>query len=153
MRVRATLLRATRPVSVATAALSLTGLATAPPASAATSQQQLTSATNHARVDHDRRSYSSASDLNRVAQRWAAHMASTRKLSHNPNYSEQVCCWSSVGENVGVGSSVAAVQRAFMASSPHRANILSGTFREVGIGVSRGSDGRYYVDEVFRRRG
>jgi uncharacterized protein YkwD len=152
MPLRAHLLRSARPVGVMTAAVATAGLV-APPASAATPQQQLTAATNHTRVNHDRRSYRVASDLNRVAQRWAASMASHHRVTHNPRYSRQVCCWSAVGENVGAGTSVAAVQRAFMHSSSHRSNILSPTFCEIGIGVSRGSDGRYYVDEIFRRRG
>jgi hypothetical protein len=78
-------------------------------------------------------------------------MAATRTLAHNPNATSDVCCWSSMGENVGVGSSVSQVQSAFMNSSPHRANILSSTYTQVGIGTARGSDGRLYVDEVFRR--
>lgn len=153
MPLRARLLRSTRSAGLVTAGVAVAGLVAAPPASAATSQQQLTSTTNHARVDHDRHTYRVASDLNRVAQRWASSMAAHHKLAHNPNYSRQICCWSAAGENVGVGSSVAAVQRAFMHSSSHRSNILSRTFREIGIGVARGSDGRYYVDEIFRRRG
>jgi hypothetical protein len=45
---------------------------------------------------------------------------------------------------------VSQIQQAFMGSSPHRANILSGTYTQVGIGTARGSDGQLYVDEVFR---
>jgi hypothetical protein len=38
-----------------------------------------------------------------------------------------------------------------MASARHRANILSRSFTQIGIGTARGSDGRLYVDEVFRQ--
>jgi hypothetical protein len=50
-----------------------------------------------------------------------------------------------------VGGTVSQIQRAFMASSSHRANILSSSYLQVGIGTARGSDGRLYVDELFRR--
>jgi hypothetical protein len=91
-----------------------------------------------------------SSDLSSIANRWAAHMAANRSLAHNPNATSEVCCWQAMGENVGVGGSVSQIQSAFMGSSPHRANILSTTYTQVGIGTARGSDGQLYVDELFR---
>lgn len=45
-----------------------------------------------------------------------------------------------VGENIAWGSyadaTPAAIVAAWMASPPHRANILDGSFRDTGIGVS-----------------
>lgn len=107
--------------------------------------------TNSARSSHGLHRYAVASDLTALARRWAAHMAAHRQLAHNPSFASQVCCWTQVGENVGVGRTVSSIQRAFMASSSHRANILSSSFTQVGIGTARGSDGRLYVDELFRR--
>jgi hypothetical protein len=78
-------------------------------------------------------------------------MAAHRRLAHNPSFAGEVCCWTQLGENVGAGASVAAIQRAFMASAEHRANILSRSYTQVGIGTARGSDGKLYVDELFRR--
>jgi uncharacterized protein YkwD len=50
------------------------------------------------------------------------------------------------GENIGFGegptSSPASMMRAWMNSSPHRANILTGRFREVGLGIVAGVPGR-----------
>jgi Cysteine-rich secretory protein family len=50
------------------------------------------------------------------------------------------------GENIGFGerrtSSARSMMRAWMNSSPHRANILTRGFREVGLGVARGIPGR-----------
>jgi uncharacterized protein YkwD len=47
-----------------------------------------------------------------------------------------------VGENLAFGSGTlgqpSAIVRAWMASPGHRANILQGRFREIGIGVARG---------------
>lgn len=116
------------------------------------SDAQFVSDTNAARSQHGLRAYSVASDLTSIANRWAAHMAANRTLEHNPNATSEVCCWQAMGENVGVGGSVSEIQQAFMASSPHRANILSSSYAEVGIGTARGSDGRLYVDELFRLR-
>ena len=112
---------------------------------------QFVSDTNAARADNGLRAYAVSSDLTSVASRWAARMAADRTLEHNPSMGSQVCCWTVLGENVGVGGSAAQIQRAFMASAEHRANILSGSFTEIGVGTARGSDGQLYVDELFRR--
>ena len=115
------------------------------------SDAQFVSATNSARSAHGLGHYAVASDLTSVARRWAAHMAAHRQLAHNPSFGSQVCCWTQLAENVGEGSTVSQIQRAFMASATHRANILSGSYTQVGIGTARGSDGKLYVDELFRR--
>ena len=50
------------------------------------------------------------------------------------------------GENIGYGegptSSPRSMMRAWMNSTPHRANILTGSFREVGLGIVHGIPGR-----------
>jgi uncharacterized protein YkwD len=52
----------------------------------------------------------------------------------------------SIGENLGSGLGPGAAPRAmvnaWMASTPHRANILAGKFREIGLGVVGGVPGR-----------
>jgi hypothetical protein len=107
--------------------------------------------TNSARAAHGLHGYAVSSDLSALARRWAAHMAAHHQLAHNPSFTSQVCCWTQVGENVGAGGTASAIQRAFMASSPHRANILSTGFTQIGVGTARGSNGKLYVDELFRR--
>jgi uncharacterized protein YkwD len=136
------------------AAVAATVSALATPATAdasTTAAARLASATNDARADHRLGDYAVASDLNAVARRWAAHMAATGTLAHNPNLGRDVRNWRSVGENVGVGPTAARIQRAFMQSTSHRQNILSRTFVQVGIGTARDADGRLFVDVVFRR--
>ena len=48
-----------------------------------------------------------------------------------------------VGENIGWGSGTLSAPRAlvkaWMASPPHRANILQGKFRELGVGLTLGA--------------
>lgn len=53
--------------------------------------------------------------------------------------------WGAWGENVAAGQRTAAeVVGAWMASPVHRANILSSTFRVIGIGVATAPDGTRY---------
>jgi uncharacterized protein YkwD len=60
--------------------------------------------------------------------------------------------WSSYAENIAMGqSSAAAVMDSWMHSSGHRANILSTSVTELGIGFARDSAGRPYYVQVFGR--
>ncbi len=53
--------------------------------------------------------------------------------------------WSACGENVAAGQPTAgAVMQAWMASSGHRANILSPMFNEMGAAAVRGTNGVVY---------
>ena len=65
-------------------------------------------------------------------------MASTKVLAHDPNMVSEVAAiypsWSHVGENVGYGPDVQALQNAFVASAPHYANMI-GDFERVAVGV------------------
>jgi uncharacterized protein YkwD len=93
---------------------------------------------------------------NAKALKWAQHVAWTGIVEHSagggamsPNgYTGS--CWTSLGENVGRGSSLAAIHAAFMRSPRHRANILSGRWTSMGAGVV--FDGHTYtiVQEFFR---
>jgi uncharacterized protein YkwD len=56
--------------------------------------------------------------------------------------------WSLGGENVGVGSSLSDLQAAFMASKPHRRNILQKGFDHVALGVVK-SGGNFWVTVIF----
>jgi uncharacterized protein YkwD len=67
-----------------------------------------------------------------------------------------------IGENLAWGGGTLAtpreIVRAWMASPPHRANILSGLYRHIGVGISLGvpvvggGPGATYVNEFGRRR-
>jgi uncharacterized protein YkwD len=64
-----------------------------------------------------------------------------------------------VGENIGWGSgdlaTPAAIVQAWMNSPPHRAIILTATFRDVGVGIAKGApaggDGATYTLDVGRK--
>jgi uncharacterized protein YkwD len=61
--------------------------------------------------------------------------------------------WQAEGENIAVYTSVAGAQTAFMDEPPfahnHRSNILSAKFTDVGIGIVRAPDGKYYITQEF----
>jgi len=86
--------------------------------------------------------------LQTKAQNWADRLASQNTLYHSTLTSGVPSCWTGLGENVGYGSSVLAVELSFMASAPHRANILNSRYDWVGIGVARNGS-RYFVVQVF----
>jgi hypothetical protein len=72
--------------------------------------------------------------LDQVAADWAAKLAASGTLSHNPDYASQIPAgWSNAGENVAEGQPDAGTMHAaWMASPGHRANIL-GSYTDVGI--------------------
>jgi len=88
-----------------------------------------------------------------VARTWSGTMAGEDRLQHNPNMASQIGAidpgWRSIGENVGVGSSVAGLHQALMNSQGHRDNILGAwTYVTVGVVVQ---NGRVWVTQNFIR--
>ena len=87
------------------------------------------------------------------AQAWSEHMASTGVLEHSGGGTRVTTTgltnWCAVGENVGYGPSLDRIHAAFMASPPHKANIL-GKYDRVGTGVAKKGD-VYWVTHVFIR--
>ena len=82
----------------------------------------------------------------------------SRKMAGEHRYFDSVCIdcirrnhgWSWIGENAGYATTVRGMNRWFMHSAPHRANILSRHFTRVGIGIVR--SGQYvWVTEIFYR--
>jgi uncharacterized protein YkwD len=134
------------------ALLAIAGLVAAPGAQAAsssTSEQQFVSSINGARHAAGRPALSTSSELASVARAWAAKMASSDTLKHNPNLTSQITNWRYAGENVGVGGDVVSLHQAFMDSAPHKANILDRDYTQIGVGVVM-AGGRMWVAEVFR---
>jgi uncharacterized protein YkwD len=103
---------------------------------------------NNDRAAHDVGPLFPTGGLLAKAQAWAEHLAAVNGLAHSSLPSGVSSCWETLGENVGYGSSITAVEKAFMASSPHRTNLLNGSFAYAGTGVAyRGS--RVFVVQVF----
>ena len=83
------------------------------------------------------------------AQAWAEQLARQGSLSHSNLAAGMTGVrWCGLAENVGYGSSIAAVEDQFMASAGHRANLLGTSWDAVGVGYAR-SGSRHYVVQVF----
>jgi uncharacterized protein YkwD len=90
-----------------------------------------------------------ASDAAGKAEFQAIAMANAGSIYHSDLASGIQPGWTTLGENVGYGSSVDQVQAAMEVSPPHRANMLSGAFDQIGVGVAVGANGLTYVAQEF----
>jgi uncharacterized protein YkwD len=87
---------------------------------------------------------------------WARQMAQEGVLHHQDLnallYSNTYTGYQTLGENILVGPAGMTpgdMERAWMASPPHRANITSRNFNIVGIGYWRAADGRIWAVQEF----
>lgn len=98
--------------------------------------------------------------LTQAAQLHADQMARAGRLEHvlsggpYPRPEDRLAAagyqWSAYAENIAMGQSTpAAAMDSWMNSSGHRANILSTTVTEIGIGFARDSAGHPYYVQVF----
>lgn len=119
----------------------------------ATYQRTARAHTNQARTQRDLRALTADKCLQRMAVRQATRMAKRDELFHQDLGAVlRTCRLSTAGENVAAGySSGRAVVAAWMGSSGHRANILNGSFRLVGVGAVK-AHGRWYAAQVFGTR-
>lgn len=132
-------------------------LATASPAQASTSQQQIDAAveqiftdSNAARAQAGLAPLKLLPSMNTVAQNWSVVMGTQQSLYHNPDFSRQIHPgWRRAGENVAYGYSPTTVTNdGWMRSSGHRDNIL-GNFSHIGIGYHMDSSGRGWYTQNF----
>lgn len=111
-------------------------------------------ATNHQRATHDRLAFRHQRCLHRFARRQAVRMARQERMFHQRLAPVlRRCHLSYVGENVAEGypSGSAVVNRGWMRSPGHRANILDRRFKRMEVVARRGDDGRWYASQVFGR--
>jgi uncharacterized protein YkwD len=105
---------------------------------------------NRKRRTHGLRQLRDNRRLDRASQRHANDMSARKYFAHGDflgrikaaRYLEGARSWT-VGENIAWGSwdyaTPASIVDAWMHSPGHRANILSGRFREIGLGIARGA--------------
>lgn len=123
---------------------------------------------NHERRDHHLRGFRDNARLNLASQRHANDMSDRHYFEHgdfvgrirSARYLKNARGYT-VGENIAWGSydyaTPASIVDAWMKSPGHRANILNGRFREIGLGVARGApvggqkDGGTYVTDFGTR--
>ena len=131
-------------------ALFSSGVATAPAHAGTGLRGQMLQLTNDHRAHHDCAALQLDLQLSRYAKRHSQDMADAGGIFHSDDLAAKLKGkdWSAGGENVGVGTSVTDLEAAFMASTPHRRNILDRDFDHVAIGVVE-SDGDLWVTVIF----
>jgi uncharacterized protein YkwD len=147
---------------VAVSSLVLVGAACAPaPVRAQSCPMDATSVavfnlTNQSRAASGLPTLAPNGQLTCLAQSWSQHMAATGSFTHrdlgavinSPGYAG---VYHALGENILLGPasvSAAAMHTAWMNSPEHRANILSGAFSSMGIGLAY-VGGQVYATENF----
>jgi hypothetical protein len=144
------LLPSRRILALFTAVVLTLGLSLAAPASpasaAASDVATILQQTNAARAKQGLPALKSNAAMNKVAQAWAAKMA-TDGYRHNPDYSTQIPIgWSSTSENIAWNYTSNTVVAAWINSPGHYANIMrKGT--DIGVGYYDDPDGggRFFV--------
>lgn len=99
--------------------------------------------------------------LARAAQLHAAQMADVGRLDHvlpgepHPRPEDRLAAagyeWQAWAENLAFGRDPSDAVGSWMASPPHRANILNATYTETGVGIAIDGAGRAYVVQLFGR--
>lgn len=134
------------------AALFTTGIVTEPARAGATvpPRGEMFRLTNADRQAQNRRAVDLNARLSRYARRHSQAMAARGELFHTEDLAAKLngLKWTIAGENVGVGSDLPGLESAFMASGPHRKNILRRAFYDTAIGVVA-RNGRYWVTVIF----
>lgn len=132
--------------------------APAPPTSDTSYRGRLLTLVNEARAREGLSPVSANDALNRAAQSYAETMRDTNCFSHTcqpvPDFVRRAelagySPWRTLGENIAYGYQTAdAVFNGWMNSPGHRANILNGAFRDMGVGMaSGGANGPYWAQE------
>ena len=111
--------------------------------------------TNDERTDHGLRRLRHDACLSRMAERHARRMAARQHVFHQDlDKVARLCGLSRTGENVAYGfaSGRTVVTRGWMRSPAHRAAILTGPYRFVGVGAARSDGGHWYAAQLLGRR-
>jgi uncharacterized protein YkwD len=106
--------------------------------------------TNDDRTDKDRSALELDLQLSRYARKHSQDMADAGGIFHTDDLAAKLKGkdWSAGGENVGMASNLPDLEAVFMASTPHRGNILNREFDHLAIGVVE-SDGNFWVTVIF----
>lgn len=138
-----------------TAALLVAAPGSAHAATAADYGKAAQKATNARRADHDLRTLRPDACLKRMAARHAAKLAKEGRLYHQDlSRVMERCNLTSAGENVAYGypSGRAVVNRGWMRSPGHRANILNASYRRSVVAARKSDDGTWFAVQLFGRR-
>ncbi len=152
METRSPRRRIVRAAVLTLALATLIGPLAANTAAAANSREkELRTHINEVRDNRGARKLGMKRFLVRAARRHSRQMASTGQLVHSTDLASYAGRrdWNILGENIGYGPSVDVLHDAFMDSPPHRKNQLNRRFRNIGVGMAVGDDGRIWVTVLF----
>jgi uncharacterized protein YkwD len=112
--------------------------------------ERLLALTNDVRVEHGRSALALDARLSRYAKAHSRQMAKEGRLFHSEDLAARLdgLEWTVGGENVGVASSLTDLQEAFLASKPHRRNVLRKAYDHAAVGIVK-SDGNLWVTVIF----
>jgi len=132
------------------AVLVSSGIAITPAHAGTGLRGQMFQLTNDDRADKYRAALELDLEMSRYAKTHSQDMADAGAISHTDDLAARLkgTNWSAGGENVGMAPSLADLEATFMASTPHRRNILNRDFDHVAIGVVE-SDGDFWVTVIF----
>ena len=108
--------------------------------------------TNSDRTNYDRSSLSFADRQAAYTKSHSEAMANKGYIYHSTGDELRKALegykWELGGENVGVGASLESLEDAFMASDPHRKNILRRLYDHAAVGIARADD-RIWITVIF----
>jgi len=132
------------------AVLVSSGIAITPAHAATLLRSTMVPLINDDRADKDCAALKLDLELSRYAKRHSRDMADEGEIFHTEDLAAKLKGkrWSIAGENVGMGPSLSDLEAAFMASTPHRRNILNREFDHVAVGVVE-SQGNFWVTVIF----
>lgn len=142
-------------LAVATIATLVLGLVQAPSAAAGNGhRQRLLRLVNRTREGHDLRAVKLSARLSRDAMNHTRRMVRTNRNFDPPTLDSFLSAfrWNDVGV-VGAGHTLRDLHAPVMTQTFHRAMILDGKLRRVGIGASRWSHATAAVADLSRRPG
>jgi hypothetical protein len=116
-------------------------------------EEQMHGLVNQTRASGGMRPLPPNDALRAVARRQAQAMAVAGYIFHTKDLAGQATAaslpWLALGENVGVGPSVEAVQNAFLNSAHHLENIVDPRFNALGVGATPDSKGALFFAQDF----
>ena len=121
-------------------------------------EQTILDLTNKARKKEKLPALKASETLFNVARAHSANMAKQKKMEHvldAKNPADRIKAagyrYSYAGENIAAGNgwTLDEVFQTWMDSEPHKKNILTKEFTEIGIGIMRDGQNKFYYTQVF----
>jgi uncharacterized protein YkwD len=142
-------------VGAVVALASPSSAAPAAPAAASGPEALMLDLVNGERAAHGLPALAWRDDVAGIAAAWSATMAATGVFAHNDDYfssaTRALLGAATRGENVSTSDGIEVSHASLMNSPPHRANILSTEFTQIGIGAFQDASGRWWLTPGYTR--